>query len=275
MVEIGKINRLKIKKQVDFGVYLDGDGQEILLPKRYVPEGAQPGDELSVFLYHDNEGRLIATTDKPYAQVGEFQYMEVKSVNQVGAFLEWGIMKDLLVPYKEQNGRMREGGWYLVYVRLDEKSGRIMASARINKFLNNVPPEYDQNESVDLIVADETDIGYKVIINNRHWGMVYRNEVFQRLEKGEHLRGYVKEVRDDDKIDVSLTPLGYQKVEGISAIILDSLKAQGGFLAVHDKSNPDLIYSLFRCSKKSFKQAIDSLYKQQLITIERDGIRLV
>ncbi len=275
MVEIGKINRLKIKKQVDFGVYLDGDGQEILLPKRYVPEGAQPGDELSVFLYHDNEGRLIATTDKPYAQVGEFQYMEVKSVNQVGAFLEWGIMKDLLVPYKEQNGRMREGGWYLVYVRLDEKSGRIMASARINKFLNNVPPEYDQNESVDLIVADETDIGYKVIINNRHWGMVYRNEVFQRLEKGEHLRGYVKEVRDDDKIDVSLTPLGYQKVEGISAIILDSLKAQGGFLAVHDKSNPDLIYSLFRCSKKSFKQAIGSLYKQQLITIERDGIRLV
>lgn len=275
MAEIGKINRLKIKKQVDFGVYLDGDGQEILLPKRYVPEGAQPGDELSVFLYHDNEGRLIATTDKPYAQVGEFQYMEVKSVNQVGAFLEWGIMKDLLVPYKEQNGRMREGGWYLVYVRLDEKSGRIMASARINKFLNNVPPEYDQNESVDLIVADETDIGYKVIINNRHWGMVYRNEVFQRLEKGEHLRGYVKEVRDDDKIDVSLTPLGYQKVEGISAIILDSLKAQGGFLAVHDKSNPDLIYSLFRCSKKSFKQAIGSLYKQQLITIERDGIRLV
>ena len=275
MVEIGKINRLKIKKQVDFGVYLDGDGQEILLPKRYVPERAQPGDELSVFLYHDNEGRLIATTDKPYAQVGEFQYMEVKSVNQVGAFLEWGIMKDLLVPYKEQNGRMREGGWYLVYVRLDEKSGRIMASARINKFLNNVPPEYDQNESVDLIVADETDIGYKVIINNRHWGMVYRNEVFQRLEKGEHLRGYVKEVRDDDKIDVSLTPLGYQKVEGISAIILDSLKAQGGFLAVHDKSNPDLIYSLFRCSKKSFKQAIGSLYKQQLITIERDGIRLV
>lgn len=275
MVEIGKINRLKIKKQVDFGVYLDGDGQEILLPKRYVPEGAQPGDELSVFLYHDNEGRLIATTDKPYAQVGEFQYMVVKSVNQVGAFLEWGIMKDLLVPYKEQNGRMREGGWYLVYVRLDEKSGRIMASARINKFLNNVPPEYDQNESVDLIVADETDIGYKVIINNRHWGMVYRNEVFQRLEKGEHLRGYVKEVRDDDKIDVSLTPLGYQKVEGISAIILDSLKAQGGFLAVHDKSNPDLIYSLFRCSKKSFKQAIGSLYKQQLITIERDGIRLV
>ena len=275
MVEIGKINRLKIKKQVDFGVYLDGDGQEILLPKRYVPEGAQPGDELSVFLYHDNEGRLIATTDKPYVQVGEFQYMEVKSVNQVGAFLEWGIMKDLLVPYKEQNGRMREGGWYLVYVRLDEKSGRIMASARINKFLNNVPPEYDQNESVDLIVADETDIGYKVIINNRHWGMVYRSEVFQRLEKGEHLRGYVKEVRDDDKIDVSLTPLGYQKVEGISAIILDSLKAQGGFLAVHDKSNPDLIYSLFRCSKKSFKQAIGSLYKQQLITIERDGIRLV
>ena len=275
MVEIGKINRLKIKKQVDFGVYLDGDGQEILLPKRYVPEGGQARAVLSVLLYHDNEGRLIATTDKPYAQVGEFQYMEVKSVNQVGAFLEWGIMKDLLVPYKEQNGRMREGGWYLVYVRLDEKSGRIMASARINKFLNNVPPEYDQNESVDLIVADETDIGYKVIINNRHWGMVYRNEVFQRLEKGEHLRGYVKEVRDDDKIDVSLTPLGYQKVEGISAIILDSLKAQGGFLAVHDKSNPDLIYSLFRCSKKSFKQAIGSLYKQQLITIERDGIRLV
>ena len=169
--------------------------------------------------------------------------MEVKSVNQVGAFLEWGIMKDLLVPYKEQNGRMREGGWYLVYVRLDEKSGRIMASARINKFLNNVPPEYDQNESVDLIVADETDIGYKVIINNRHWGMVYRNEVFQRLEKGEHLRGYVKEVRDDDKIEAITHRLEVYRKQ--TAPLIDFYREKGKIVDIDARPETTVILQEF------------------------------
>jgi len=275
MIEIGKYNTLTIVKDLDFGVYLDGGNDlEILLPARYVPKNVKPGDQVTVFIYHDNEGRLIATTAKPNALVGEFQFMEVKSVNQTGAFLDWGLMKDLLVPFKEQKLPMREGRWYLVYVRIDNITNRIMASARIEKFLNNVIPEYEHNQEVDLLVMDETEIGYKVIINNLHTGMIYHNEVFHRLEKGEHLKGYIKEVREDEKIDVSITPLGYQKVEGIAGIILESLKAQNGYIAVHDKSDPELIYALFRCSKKAFKQAIGTLYKQHLITIEKEGIRL-
>ena len=276
MVEIGKYNILKIVKDLDFGVYLDGgDGMEILLPARYVPKNVKPGDEVEVFIYHDNEGRLIATTVKPLAQVGEFQFMEVKSVNSTGAFLEWGLMKDLLVPFKEQKMPMREGKWYLVYVHVDHVTGRIVASARIDKYLDNVIPNYTFNQEVDLLVAEDTEIGYKVIINNTHWGLVYHSEVFQRLEKGDHVKGYIKEVREDEKIDVSLTPLGYQKFEGIAKTILDSLKAQGGYVAVHDKSEPELIYSLFRCSKKAFKQAIGALYKQKIINLEAEGIRLI
>ena len=276
MVKVGNTNRLKIVKDLDFGVYLDGgNGLEILLPARYVPKNVKPGDEIDVFIYHDNEGRLIATTVMPRAQVGEFQFMEVKSVNDMGAFLEWGIMKDLLVPFKEQKMAMREGKWYLVYVHLDHITGRIVASARIDKYLDNTIPDYTFNQEVDLLVADDTEIGYKVIINNLHWGLVYHNEVFQRLEKGDRMKGYIKEVRDDEKIDVSLSPLGYQKVDGIAKVILDALKIQNGFIAVHDKSEPELIYSLFRCSKKAFKQAVGALYKQKIVTIEPDGIRLI
>lgn len=275
MVEIGKYNKLKIVKDLDFGVYLDGgNGLEILLPARYVPKNVKPGDEVDVFIYHDNEGRLIATTARPKALAGEFRYMQVKSVNDTGAFLDWGIMKDLLVPFKEQKMKMQADRWYLVYVRIDNITGRMMASARIEKFLDNTPPDYQYNQEVDLLVADETDIGYRVIINNLHTGLLYFSEVFQRLEKGELIKGYIKEVREDDKIDVSLTPSGYRKIEGIAGVILESLKAQGGYIAVHDKSEPELIYSLFRCSKKAFKQAIGALYKQKMITLEQDGIRL-
>lgn len=276
MVQVGKYNTLKIVKDLDFGVYLAGDnGQEILLPARYVPKGVKPGDEVEVFIYHDNEGRIIATTAHPKAIVGEFEFMEVKSVSNIGAFLEWGLMKDLLVPFREQKMPMREGKWYLVYVRIDNITGRIMATARIDKYLNNIPPAYEHNQEVDLLITEETEIGYRVIINNLHWGLVYRNEVFRRLEKGERLKGYIKEVREDEKIDVSLVPLGYQKVEGIAGTILESLKAQGGYIPVHDKSEPDVIYALFRCSKKAFKQAIGALYKQKLISLETEGIRLV
>ena len=276
MLNIGNYNTLRIIKILSFGAYLDGgEGKEILLPTRYVPNGAQVGDEVEVFIYHDNEGRLIATTLHPNAVVGEFAFMQVKSVNTTGAFLDWGLMKDLLVPYKEQKLTMREGKWYLVYVRLDHVTGRIMASARIEKFLNNIPPKYEFNQEVSLLVADDTEIGYKVIVNNLHWGMVYHNQVFQRLEKGEHLKGYVKEIREDDKLDISLTPLGYQKVDGIAQTILQALQMQNGFLPVHDKSDPEVIYSLFRCSKKAFKQAIGALYRQHRIALEPDGIRLI
>jgi Uncharacterized protein conserved in bacteria len=276
MIEIGKYNKLKIVKDLDFGVYLDGGNDlEILLPARYVPKNVKPGDELEVFIYHDNEGRLIATTARPHAIVGEFKYMEVKAVNEMGAFLDWGLMKDLMVPFKEQKMAMQEGRWYLVHIRLDHVTERIMASARIDKFIGNIPPAYKQNEEVDILITDETEIGYKVIINNSHWGLIYHSEVFQRLDMGEERKAYIKEVREDEKIDVSLTPLGYEKIGGIAGIILNSLEAQGGFIAVHDKSEPDIIYSLFRCSKKSFKQAIGTLYKQKRIAIEENGIRLI
>lgn len=275
MIQIGKYNKLKIVKDLDFGVYLDGGNElEILLPARYVPKNVKPGDEVDVFIYHDNEGRIIATTAKPFAVVGEFKFMEARSVNQIGAFLNWGIMKDLLVPFNEQKIAMQEGKWYLVYVRLDHVTQRIMASAKIDKFLNNTPPNYEINQEVDILIADETEIGYKVIINNSHWGLVYHNEVFQRLERGEERKGYIKFIREDDKIDVSLTPLGYEKIGGLAGNILETLEIQGGFIGVHDKSDPDLIQALFRCSKKSFKQAVGMLYKQRRITISEDGIHL-
>ncbi len=273
-MEIGKYNTLKIIKDLDFGVYLDGgNGREILLPARSVPRNVKPGDEVEVFIYHDNEGRLIATTSRPIAIVGEFKFMEVKSVNETGAFLEWGIMKDLLVPFREQKVPMQEGRWYLVYIHIDHVTGRIVASARIDKYLDNIPPDYCFTQQVDLLVVEETEIGYKVIVNNAHWGLLYHSEIYRHLDKGEQLKGYIKQVREDDKIDVSIAPLGYGKVEGIAANILETLRIHGGFLNVHDKSEPEEIYALFHCSKKAFKQAVGSLYRQKLINVEEDGIR--
>ena len=273
-METGKINTLKVVKMLDFGAYLDGgNGLEILLPARYVPETCETGNNIDVFIYHDNDGRLIATTIRPLAIVGEFQWMQVKEVTQVGAFLEWGIMKDLLVPYREQKLPMKQGHRYIVYVYLDNVTNRIVASARIDKFLDNVPPLYEHNQEVDLLVADEIEIGYKVIINNLHWGLLYRNEVFRPLAKGDKLKGYIKEVREDDKIDVSMHKLGYEKVDGIAQHILDMLNRNGGYLPLHDKSDADEIQALFACSKKSFKKAIGALYKQKLITLEKEGIR--
>jgi len=273
---IGKINKLKVVKILGFGAYLDGgDGLEILLPTRYVPKACEEGDIVEVFIYHDNENRLIATTVRPLAIVGEFRKMQVKDVSQVGAFLEWGIMKDLLVPFREQKMPMKKGNWYLVYVYLDELTNRIVASARIDKFVNKQTPDYEHNQEVDLIVAEETEIGYKVIINHLHWGLLYYNEVYRRLSKGDTLKGYIKEVREDGKIDVTMHKPGYDKIEGITLQILNILKINNGFLPVHDKSDANEIQTLFACSKKSFKQAIGSLYRQQLITLEDEGIRLI
>ena len=274
-MEIGKINKLKVVKTVSFGAYLDGgDGLEILLPARYVPDTCREGDEVDVFIYHDNEGRLIATTVRPLATVGEFQRMQVKDVSEVGAFLEWGIMKDLLVPFREQKMPMKKGKWYVVYVYLDNVTNRIVASARIDRFLDNIPPHYVHNQEVDMMMTEETEIGYKVIINHLHWGLLYHNEVYRGLVKGEKLKGYIKEVRDDDKIDVSMHKLGYEKVDGIALQILDALNNNRGYLPLHDKSDAGEIYSLLSCSKKSFKKAIGALYRQKLISLEEAGIRL-
>ena len=257
-MELGKYNILKIAKAVDFGLYLDGgEGQEILLPTRYVPQGAVVGGDIEVFIYKDNEDRLIATTARPYGTVGEFLWMKVKDISSAGAFLDWGIMKDLLVPYREQTPGMKVGSQYLVYIYLDFITKRIAASTRIDKFLDNTPPDYERNQSVDLIVAKETDLGYKVIINNSHWGLLYRNEVFGDISIGEKCKGFIKEVRDDEKIDVSLYPTGYNKTESITQHIMDMLEKNNGYLNLGDKSDAEDIYALFSCSKKTFKMAID------------------
>jgi uncharacterized protein len=276
MLNIGKYNTLRVVKQVDFGMYLDGDDKgEILLPTRYVPEGCQPSDELEVFVYLDSEDRVIATTEKPFAQVGEFAHLRVKAIEKAGAFLDWGLMKDLLVPYREQKVKMVSGRKYLVYIYVDEETGRIVGSAKTDRFIDNIPPQFEVGQEVDLIIDNETDLGFTAIINQTHRGVLYQNEVFEALEQGQRLKGYIKKVREDDKIDLSLYPLGYQKVDGMSQTILDALKEAGGYLPVTDKTDAEEIYDNFGMSKKTFKKAIGALYKQRMIVIEEKGIRLV
>lgn len=275
MAEIGKYNSLRVIKEVDFGVYLDGDQEgEILMPIRYVPAKCQVGDYVDVFLYLDSEDRPIATTEKPFAQVGEFAMLRVKSVNKIGTFLDWGIMKDLLVPFREQKVTMLEGRSYLVYIYVDEESKRIVASAKLNKFLDKSLPEYAVGQEVELVIESETDLGYKAIINNCHWGILYENEVFEQLAKGLKIKGFIKKIRPDNKIDLSLHPLGYEKVDPLTQMILDELKKEGGFIPVSDKSDAEEVYRVFGISKKSFKQALGALYKRRIITINPDGIRL-
>ncbi len=276
MVKIGQYNQLVVNKEVDFGLYLDGGDQgEILLPTRYVPADVSVGDTLTVFIYHDNEGRLIATTERPYAAVEEFAFLEVREATSVGAFLDWGIMKDLLVPFREQKVEMLAGRKYVVYVREDELTGRVVASSKVDKFLNNIPPEYTYNQEVSLLIYEENELGFKAIIENKHSGLLYRNEVFTRLEIGQSLKGFIKNVREDTKIDLSVTPLGFVKIGGLAEQVLDELRKQQGFIPVNDKTDPEIIYQLFNSSKKAFKQAIGTLYKKQLIRIDEKGIYLL
>lgn len=276
MLQVGKFNKLKVVKTVDFGVYLDGGEKgEILLPRKFVPEqSCSEGGEIDVFVYYDSEDRLIATTQKPYAQVGEFAWLQVKSVNRIGAFLDWGVeAKDLLVPFREQNTDMQQGEFYIVYVYLDFATGRIVASAKLDKFLDNVPPEYEANQPVEIIVTQRTPLGYKVIIDNLHWGVIYHNEIFRPITIGEHLRAYVKQVREDDKIDVMLQLPGYEKIDPLCESILQKLNEAGGVLRLSDKSPAEEIAHYFQCSKKSFKKAIGALYKARRIVIEENTIR--
>lgn len=276
MAQIGKYNSLRVIKEVDFGVYLDGEKNgEILMPIRYVPKDCKVGDYVDVFLYLDSEDRPVATTEKPFAQVGEFAMLRVISVNKIGTFLDWGIMKDLLVPFREQKVTMVENRSYLVYIYVDDESQRIVASAKLGKFLDKTAPEYTVGEEVELIIESETDLGYKAIINNQHWGILYENEVFEQLAKGLKIKGFIKKIRTDNKIDLSLHPLGYEKVDPLTQMILDELNKAGGFIAVSDKSDAEEVYRVFGISKKSFKQAIGALYKKRIISISPEGIKLI
>ena len=275
-IRLGKYNQLEVVKEVDFGVYLNGDEDgEILLPKRYVPEGCKPGDMLNVFIYLDMDERLVATTLQPYAQVGEFACLEVAWVNQFGAFLNWGLMKDLFVPYREQKAKMVKGGKYIVYVYIDEESYRIVASAKVEHFLSKVRPEYDAGEEVDVLARQRTDLGYKVIVDNKFSGMLYHNEVFQPLSPGKCLQAYIKQVREDGKIDLALQKSGFEKVDDFAETLLQYIETQGGFTTMNDKTEAAVIYNTFGVSKKTFKKAVGDLYKKRLIMLEEGGIRIV
>jgi len=274
VAEIGKTNRLAVVKRRDHGVYLDGgELGEILLPLRYVPEPCAEGDTLEVFVYVDSDDTLVATTEQPRAQVGQFAFLKVVSVSEYGAFLDWGLKKDLLVPFAEQTGPMVTGRSYIVHVYLDN-SGRIAASQKLEKFLDRKPPRYRRHQPVALLIAEHTDIGYKAVVDNAHWGVLYEDEVFQPLRYGQRTSGYIKKVRPDGKIDLLLQQPGYGKTEPVADAILARLRAEGGFLALHDKSPPEAIYAMFGVSKKAFKLGVSALYRERLITIEKDGLHL-
>lgn len=274
-IELGKYNQLEVVKEVDFGVYLNGGEEgEILLPKRYVPEGCKPGDVLNVFIYLDNEERLIATTLQPLVQVGEFACLEVAWVNEFGAFLDWGLMKDLFVPFREQKMKMQKGHHYVIHAHVDEESYRIMASAKIERYLSKDMPDYEPGQEVEVMVWQKTDLGYKVIVENRYGGLVYQNEIFQPLQPGMKLTAYVRQVREDGKIDLALQQDGQRKVKDFSDVLLQFIKDQGGYTTLNDKSAAETIYDTFGVSKKTFKKAVGDLYKKRLVVLEEGGIRL-
>jgi predicted RNA-binding protein (virulence factor B family) len=276
MTEIGKINHLYVVKEVDFGIYLDGgDLGEILMPKRYVPEGTQPEDMIDAFIYLDSEDRLVATTEKPLAMVDEFALLEVVAVTPVGAFLNWGLPKDLFVPFREQRRPMEVGQKYLVYVYVDTDTRRIAASSKIENYLNNLPIDYDEGEEVDLIIVNETDLGYNAIIDYSHLGIIYKNEVFQLLNPGDKIPGFIKKIRTDGKIDLSLVKTGYEKISEFADRIIKELENNKDFLPLTDKSSPEEIYKVFKFSKKNFKAAIGALYKKRIISLEENGIKLL
>lgn len=275
MAAIGRYNSLQIVKHTRFGLYLDGgpDG-EILLPKRYIPKNqpAEVGDWLNVFVYLDSSDKLIATTERPKVQVGEFASLKVVQINRVGLFLDWGLPKDLLLPHSEEKRPLQEGDWCVVYVYLDKHTRRITATARLDRYLDRTPPRYNPGEAVELLVVERTDLGFKAIINGQHWGLIHKNEVFKFLRGGMREKGYIREVRPDGKISLSLQPVGSEAVDALQGLILQKLQENQGSLAVGDKTPPEEIARLFGVSKGSFKKAIGGLYKQGRIVIHPDRI---
>lgn len=268
-MNIGEYNSLRINRSVDFGFYLiDDQGNEVLLPKRYISSSMHIGDTIDVFVYNDSENRPVATTEQPKAVVGDFAIMKVKAVNAVGAFLDWGLAaKDLLVPFREQRVRMQAGRSYIVHVYLDHESERIAASAKLDKFLDNKMPDYYHRQMVDVLIVQRTELGYKVIVNNLHWGMVYQNETYSSVNIGERHKAFVKQVREDGKIDLTLNKIEKIRVDDLSQAILSRMKDNNGTLDLNDKSSPEDIAKAFNCSKKDFKKATGQLYKLKAITL--------
>lgn len=274
-IKLGKFNTLDVVKEVEFGMYLDGgeDG-EILLPKRYVPDDCAIGQSLDVFIYLDNEERLVATTLNPLIQVGQFAYIRVAWVNEYGAFLEWGLMKDLFVPFREQKQKMQMGEKYIVYAYLDEESYRIVASAKIERFLSKEKALYAEGDEIDALIWQKTDLGFKVIVNNEYGGLLYDSEIFTPLHTGMRVKAYIKQVREDGKIDLVLQKGGFEKIDDFSEVLLQYIKDEGGRIMLNDKSPAEEIYEAFGVSKKTFKKSVGDLYKRHLIVLADDSISL-
>ena len=277
MINIGDYNTLDIIRETDQGLYLaDKEGNEVLLPNRYVPESFKIWETLEVFVYLDNEERPVAVTDHPYIIRNDFALLRCNQVTSHGAFLDWGMVKELFCPFKEQAFKMKAGGWYLVYCYLDEETNRLVASSKTNRFLDNKNLSVEQFEEVDLIVSHPSELGMNVIVNNQHLGLIFSEDIFKDISVGDRLKGYVKKVRHDNKLDIVLGKIGYRKIEPNADIVMQHLEdSSDGFLSLNDKSNPEDIKRELQMSKKTFKKAIGTLYKQRLITIESDGIRLV
>ncbi|MCQ0112434.1 S1 RNA-binding domain-containing protein [Zhouia amylolytica] len=275
MIKIGEYNTLEILRLTSVGLFLgDEEENDILLPNKYVPVNYEIGDKLKVFCYLDHDERPIATTLKPKIILNNFALLQAVEVNEIGAFMDWGLEKHLFVPYREQARKMEKGKWYLVYLYMDEETDRLVASSKTNNFISNEELSVEKFEEVDLIVSRHTEMGVEVIINQRHKGLVYENEIYSDLHLGDRLKGVVKKIRDDHKIDISLQQIGYKNIEPTAQKILKELEDNNGFLGLHDKSDADLIKEMLGMSKKSFKKAIGSLYKQKLIQIKEDGIYL-
>lgn len=274
-IELGKFNRLEVVKEVEFGMYLDGGEEgEILLPLRYVPEECKVGDKLNVFIYLDNEERLVATTLTPLVQVGQFACLEVAWVNQYGAFLDWGLMKDLFVPFREQKMKMQVGKKYVVHAHLDDESYRIVASAKVERYLSKERAAYQPGEEVEILIWQKTDLGFKAIIEHQYGGLLYESEFFRPLQAGMTLKAYVKQVREDGKIDLMLQKPGAGKVEDFAVTLLEYIREQGGTTSLNDKSPAEDIYAVFGVSKKTFKKAVGDLYKKQLVVLEENKIKI-
>lgn len=275
MIKVGEFNTLRVIRAVDFGVFLDDGNEGILLPKRFVPSGLSIGDEIEVFVYHDSEDRLIATTQKPYGIVGEIVALKVVSTTPHGAFLDWGLMKDIFVPKSKQLSTMRVGGTYIVQIYIDEQTGRVTATEKIEYQLSNEHLDVKEKDPVELLVYRRTDIGYLCIINGKHTGVLHFSDIYQNIQVGDRLTGYIRKIREENKIDLALGERGYQRVTGEAGKILDLLNQHGGFLPYHDKSDPEDIYDNLGMSKKAFKMAIGNLFKQQLIRIKENGIEKI
>ena len=276
MIHIGEFNTLEILRDTEPGMFLgDTEGNEVLLPNRYVEDVFKVGDDVEVFIYLDNDERLVAVTDEPHITKGDFAVLKCNAVNDYGAFLDWGMVKELFCPFKEQAFPMKKGGWYLVHCYLDEKSERLVASSKTNRFLDNTELTVEEFEEVNLIVSHPSDFGMNVIINKQHMGLIYKDNIFQELSIGDRLKGIVKKIRPGNKLDIALGQIGYRNIEPNAKKILDTLGDNSGYLPLHDKSSPEAIKEALEMSKKNFKKAIGTLYKQKQITIEKDGIRLV